>query len=192
MSIAVAISRGFTFLWGGWGLFWLLAARWSAPTEQRQTAVARVVHLAFVLTGSALLFVMPSTAGFLGRTLPGAGTATAVAGLSLTLIGLAFASWARVTMGRMWSAQVTLKAGHVIIDRGPYALARHPIYTGILLAFLGTAAARGTVAGFLGFAIVSIGLVVKLRQEEKLLLGHFGAAYEGYRGRVKGLVPLVW
>ena len=120
------------------------------------------------------------------------GLGTAVAGLALTVIGLGLASWARLILGRMWSGGVTLKEQHVIVDRGPYALARHPIYTGILFALLGSALARDTVAGYLGFGITTVGLILKFRQEERLLLTHFGPAYEEYRGRVKGLSPLVW
>lgn len=192
MPITAILSLAFSLTWGAWGLFWLLASGWSAPSHHRQPVAGRIFHLGLVLGGSALLFVTPSADHLLTRPILGAGIAPAVAGLALTLIGLSFATWARITMGRMWSARVTLKEGHVIIDRGPYALARHPIYTGLLLALLGTAAARGTVAGSLGFALIAVGLVVKLRQEERLLVGHFGAAYEAYRGRVKGLVPLVW
>lgn len=192
MTIASFFSRAFPAVWGVWGLFWLLASGWSAPSLGRQPAAGRVLHLTFVLAGCALIIATPSADHFLGRPLLGIGVGTAFTGLALAVIGLGFATWARITMGRMWSARVTLKEGHVIVDRGPYAIARHPIYTGILLALLGTAAARGTVAGLLGFAIVAVSLILKLRHEERLLVGHFGAAYEEYRGRVKGLVPLVW
>lgn len=192
MPIAATISRAFSITWGSWGLFWLLASGWSAPSRGRQPAAGRILHLIMLLAGCALIIATPSRDHFLGRPILGAGIGIALTGLALTLIGLGFATWARIAMGRMWSARVTLKEGHVIIDHGPYALARHPIYTGLLLALLGTALARDTVAGSLGFVIVTTSLILKLRQEEKLLVGHFGVAYEEYRGRVKGLVPLVW
>jgi protein-S-isoprenylcysteine O-methyltransferase Ste14 len=192
VPITATLSLAFSLTWGAWGLFWLLASGWSAPSRDRQPAAGRILHLAMVLGGSALLFVTPSADHLLTRPLLGTGVVPAITGLALTGLGLGFATWARITMGRMWSARVTLKEGHVIIDHGPYAFARHPIYTGLLVALLGTAAARGTLAALVGFTIIAAGLVVKLRQEEKLLLGHFGAAYEAYRGRVKGLVPLVW
>ena len=192
MTIASLLPRAFPLVWGAWGLFWLAMARWSAPSAERQPPTMRLAHLSFVLVGGALFFVTPSPGSRLARELLGIGLGTAVTGLALTIIGLGLASWARLILGRMWSGGVTLKERHVIVDRGPYALARHPIYTGILLALLGSALARDTVAAYLGFGITALGLVLKFRQEEHLLLGHFGAAYEEYRGRVKGLIPLVW
>jgi len=192
MSIEFLLSRAFSITWGAWGLFWLLAAGWSAPNAERQSPRARSLHLAAVLIGGGLLVARPGPTSLLGHPLFGIGADAAVVGLALTALGLGFASWARVALGRMWSGLVTFKTGHVIVDHGPYAIARHPIYTGLLLAIAGTALARDSVAGYLGLAILTVGLILKLGQEERLLLGHFGPTYEEYRGRVKGLIPFVW
>ena len=192
MTIASLLPRAFPTVWGAWGLFWLLASGWSAPTAERQPFRHRLLHLTAVLAGSALLIARPGPASLLGHPIFGIGVEVAVIALALTVVGLGFASWARITLGRMWSGLVTFKTGHVIVDHGPYAVARHPIYTGLLLAMAGTAVARDTVAGYLGLAVITIGLILKLGQEERLLLGHFGPAYEEYRGRVKGLIPLIW
>ena len=192
MTVVSILPRAFPIVWSAWGLFWLLMSRWSAPVAERQPPTRRLLHLSVVLVGGALFFASPSADSWLGREVLGIGLDTAIAGLVITVLGLGFASWARIILGRMWSGQVTLKEGHVIVDHGPYALARHPIYTGILLALAGSALARDTVAGYLGLAITAVGLVLKLGQEERLLIGHFGAPYEEYRRRVKGLVPLVW
>jgi len=59
--------------------------------------------------------------------------------------GVAVAWWARLHLGRMWSARITLKADHKVVDSGPYALVRHPIYSGLLLSLMATAAAKGTI-----------------------------------------------
>ena len=69
---------------------------------------------------------------------------------------------------------------------------RHPIYTGLLLALVGTVLAQVTVAAIAGLALLAIGFLIKMRQEERLLTGHFGAAYEAYRGDVATLIPYVW
>jgi protein-S-isoprenylcysteine O-methyltransferase Ste14 len=106
-------------------------------------------------------------------------------------VGLGFAAWARVLIGRFWSGAVTLKADHALIRGGPYAWTRHPIYSGLLLALTGTALARDSLGGFLGLALLFAGLVVKLRQEERLLLEHFGPAYETYRAEVPALIPRI-
>jgi protein-S-isoprenylcysteine O-methyltransferase Ste14 len=110
----------------------------------------------------------------------------------MTIAGLLFTVWARVILGRMWSGRITLKEDHTLVQRGPYALARHPIYTGLLVALLGTMLARPTVASLLGVVTITVGLVFKLRQEERLLAGHFGPAYAAYRQKVKGLIPFIW
>lgn len=192
MTLASYLPITFPIVWGTWGLFWLLAAGWSAPSVERQRPRGRLLHVASLLVGGALFFATSPRLPFLHHSIFRIGIGTAIAGLALTVLGLGFSIWARITLGRMWSAKVTLKAGHMIVEDGPYAFARHPIYTGILTALAGSALARDTVAAYLGLAIILIGLVLKLRQEEHLLLGHFGPSYEEYRGRVKGLIPLLW
>ncbi len=67
-------------------------------------------------------------------------------GMGLTAVGIAFALWARLWIGRNWSGTITIKDQHELIQRGPYSLVRHPIYTGLLLAFLGTALVHGEVS----------------------------------------------
>src|SRR5262249_17077424 len=106
--------------------------------------------------------------------------------------GLGFAVWARVHLGRFWSGTVTLKADHALIRTGPYALTRHPIYTGLLSAFTGTALGRDSVAGLLGLGLRVAALVVKLHQEERPLRGHCGPAYQQYQAEVPALLPRPW
>jgi protein-S-isoprenylcysteine O-methyltransferase Ste14 len=110
--------------------------------------------------------------------------------VALIAIGLGFTWWARIYLGRLWSGRVTRKAEHRVVDTGPYALVRHPIYTGLLLAALATAAAKGTVLGIAGFAMLLLGLTLKARLEERWLAGELeGGAYADYRRRVPMLVP---
>src|SRR5215467_12702020 len=79
-------------------------------------------------------------------------------GVALTAIGLGFTVWARVQLGRFWSGTVTLKEGHELVRTGPYAVTRHPIYTGLLLALIGSAMARGTLGGLLGLVLLTFGI----------------------------------
>ena len=95
-------------------------------------------------------------------------------------------------VGRFWSASVTLKAEHALIRSGPYALSRHPIYTGLLLALIGTAISSGTAADAAGLGLIVLGVLLKIRQEEVLLLTHFGPAYRAYRQEVPMLIPRLW
>jgi protein-S-isoprenylcysteine O-methyltransferase Ste14 len=84
---------------------------------------------------------------------------------------------------------VQLKQGHELILRGPYQRVRHPIYTGLLLAFLGSALALGELRGLLAFGILAASLWFKLRLEERWMREQFGSAYVDYMRRVKALVP---
>jgi protein-S-isoprenylcysteine O-methyltransferase Ste14 len=114
-----------------------------------------------------------------------------VVGLVSTVIGIALAIWARIILGTNWSAVVTIKQGHQIIRRGPYAVIRHPIYSGGLLALLGTAIAFGEIRGLIGFTLIFIAWWMKSRLEEAFLEEQFGADYTRYKREVKGLIPFV-
>ncbi|HTV83849.1 MAG TPA: isoprenylcysteine carboxylmethyltransferase family protein [Dyella sp.] len=110
-------------------------------------------------------------------------------GFFLTVVGLGFACWARVTLGRNWSGVVQMKQDHELVVRGPYSLVRHPIYTGLLLALLGTVLAVGVWRALLALAIVALSFWRKLRLEERWMCELFGDQYRQYMSRVKALVP---
>jgi protein-S-isoprenylcysteine O-methyltransferase Ste14 len=136
------------------------------------------------------LLAFPSLGfGWLGREIVPWSEALYQVGAVLLFLGIGFAIWARVHLGQYWSAQVTLKPGHRLIRSGPYALARHPIYTGILLALIGTAVVVDEYRGVLAMLIALETFVRKLRIEERWLTQEFGAEYERYRKEVKALVP---
>ena len=103
----------------------------------------------------------------------------------VTLLGLIVVLWARVTLGGNWSPRVVLKENHELIDRGPYAYVRHPIYYGSLLMMLGWAILYGRVTGLILWIICFFGLRFKARQEERLLTKHFPEAYPRYKARTK-------
>ena len=106
------------------------------------------------------------------------------------LLGFAFAWWARIAMGSLWSGRITRKPDHAILDTGPFGIVRHPIYTGILLAVLGTLLVKGTVLGMIGALLITVGLWMKARLEEYWLSAELGGAgYDAYRRRVPMLVP---
>jgi protein-S-isoprenylcysteine O-methyltransferase Ste14 len=112
-------------------------------------------------------------------------------GALITALGLLFTVWARVYLGRNWSGVVTIKHDHELIDTGPYALVRHPIYTGLLVAFVGSAAVRGEWRGVLGVLIAWAALWRKLRLEERWMMDQFGERYVAYCKRVPALVPFL-
>jgi protein-S-isoprenylcysteine O-methyltransferase Ste14 len=117
-------------------------------------------------------------------------TVPAVAGTLLFACGLAVAVWARVNMGRNWGMPMTLKDEPELVTSGPYRLVRHPIYSGILLAVLGTALAVN-LGWLLLLAVLGAYFVSSAKVEERLMTDQFPAVYPAYRSHTKMLVPFV-
>lgn len=139
--------------------------------------------------GAALLFVRTNVP-VLERTAWHVSTAAGWVAVTMTAVGFAFCWWARVHLGRLWSRSVARKADHHIVHTGPYALVRHPIYTGASFAALATAAARPTPLTLSGALLMVVGWVLKARLEERFLRSELGAeAYDAYAARVPMLVP---
>ena len=113
-------------------------------------------------------------------------------GIALCASGVAFAMWARRTLGANWSAEPSIKVGHQLVQTGPYRWVRHPIYSGLVLALLGTFIGTGRVrtAALLGFAVLVI--VLKIRIEESLMMRQFPDEYPDYRKRTQALVPFLF
>ena len=112
-------------------------------------------------------------------------------GAGLTALGIAVAIWARLHLGRNWSASPAMKEGHELVTTGPYAFVRHPIYSGIILATLGTGL-TGSVFGIVLFVIVTTMFLFRVGTEERYMMELFPGTYPAYRARTKRLVPLIW
>jgi protein-S-isoprenylcysteine O-methyltransferase Ste14 len=189
MQVHLPLRALMSGLWIAWGLYWLISARNAKTTERRESSSSRSFYSALLLAG-ALLMLLPRT--WLGPLatplLPEAALRFRVA-LGLLATGLAFTVWARLHLGRNWSGTVTVKQGHELIRSGPYGLVRHPIYTGLSLAFAGTAIACGDVAATLGLALVVVSFLYKLRIEEGFMRGQFPGQYASYAAEVPALLP---
>jgi protein-S-isoprenylcysteine O-methyltransferase Ste14 len=177
------------FLWIAWLVGWALASLTAAKSVVRQSGIGRLTHGLLVAAGAILILSQHPWLGALLRPAYPARAWLAWTGVVLCAAGLGFAVWARVRIGRFWSGTVALKAEHALIRGGPYAMTRHPIYSGLLLALIGTAITRDSRAAFLGLPLVFAGFFVKAKQEEQLLLGRFGPEYEKYRAEVPALIP---
>jgi protein-S-isoprenylcysteine O-methyltransferase Ste14 len=108
-----------------------------------------------------------------------------------TVASFAFAWWARLYLGPLWSGSITRKEGHRVVDTGPYRLVRHPIYTGVIAASFVLAIELGAPVGFLGAAVMTLGWWMKAQQEERFLGQELGAAYDDYRRRTPMLAPFL-
>ena len=186
-SLSPISAVGYT--WEILGVVWLAGLVFAKRTVRSQPAGSMYFQMTLALIGFSLLGSTWFSAGWLGmRFLPSAPKLELV-GLALTIVGCALAIWARITLGSNWSGRATVKAGHELIQRGPYALARHPIYTGLLLASVGTAVTMAEWRCVLGLVLIAILFIAKIGQEEKLMLQAFPEAYPRYRQRVKALIP---
>jgi len=188
-----AYSLALDVVIGCWIVFvatWLVAALSTKRTVYRESRAQRLRYWVLLVVAYLLLVhgrQLPYPLN--GRIIPHA--AMAWAGAVLCVAGLAFALWARVTLGRNWSGLVTLNEGHELVERGPYRFVRHPIYTGILTMFFATALVLGHVAGFAGVLLMFTSFWVKIGREEKLMLQQFPGRYAAYRRRVKRIIPFV-
>lgn len=181
---------------GAWTLFmlyWLWGWRRVKGANRAEPLLPRLLKywlplaVAFCLLGSGDWF----GDSFLHARIWLATAMVSVLGALLTVAGVAFACWARYILGRNWSSEVQLKQDQELIERGPYRLVRHPIYTGMLLAFFGTAMAIGEWRGLIALAIIAGSFWFKLRLEERWMREQFGAGYLEYMQRVKALIPWI-
>jgi protein-S-isoprenylcysteine O-methyltransferase Ste14 len=189
MTLQLNLRAVMTALWLAWGLYWIVSAHNAKTTRRRESSASRIFYSVLLLTGAGLMAVPRYRLGWLATPwLPEAPLRFRLA-LALLAAGLAFTVWARVHLGRNWSGTVTLKEGHELIRSGPYGLVRHPIYTGLLLAFTGTAIACGDPAAVLGLALVLASFLYKLRIEEGFMRAQFPEQYASYAASVPALVP---
>ena len=173
----------------GFSLYWEAAAKNSAKNESRESRWSRAIHLTLVSLGQILLlFPMP---GLRARLLPDL-TSMVLAGLLLEITFLGLAVWARMLLGRNWSAAVTTKVDHQLICSGPYRFVRHPIYSALLGAYGSIAVVSGEVHAVVGFVLICVAYWRKIRLEEQVLGSLFGDAYIQYRERVSAVIPGVF
>jgi len=177
-------------LWLMWMAYWRISAADVKVAQRRESPGSRAAHLVPLLIAAVLLAIRtyPGGGWLFQRFLPASDTNFWIGAL-LTAIGVAFSGWARARLGRNWSATVTVKQDHELIRGGPYALVRHPIYTGMLLALLGTAIVIGQWRGLLALLIAFAALWRKLRLEERYMSETFGDSYQRYRAHTRALIP---
>jgi protein-S-isoprenylcysteine O-methyltransferase Ste14 len=113
-----------------------------------------------------------------------------VIGTLIVACGFGFAVWARVHIGRNWGTPMTIKEEPELVTSGPYRLVRHPIYTGMLTAVVGTALAVNLLALAVA-AVLAVFFLYSARVEERNLVAAFPSTYPAYRARTKMLIPFV-
>lgn len=186
-------SRGLIgYLWLVGVVVWVIAAFGAKRSVRRQSSGSRWLQFLLAFLAVEIGFARPFNSGWLARPFIFFSSSLQYFGVALTAAGVAFAIWARLVLGRNWSAIVTVKEGHALIEKGPYAVVRHPIYSGALLAYIGTAIVFDQVRVLIALVFVLTLLVSKIAIEERFMTQEFGARYTEYKRRVKALIPFVY
>jgi len=179
-------------LWLAWLVYWGIAARGTKETARHESIGSRMSYvLPTLVAGWLLASAAPHWPALSERFVPRTPVIFWI-GVAVLAAGLAFAVWARRHLGSNWSGTVTLKRDHSLVRTGPYGWVRHPIYTGLLLAFIGTAITMGTWRALLATAILAASLIRKLHIEEQWMRELFKDEYVRYAAQVPALIPLVY
>ncbi len=176
-------------LWIAFYSFWFISA-----TTVKRAARATPLHRGI---GIRILLVIVAIAVIRSRLVRGhfafhpSSPVLVALGVVLCVAGLAFAVWARLHLGRNWGTPMSLREGHELVTIGPYRFVRHPIYTGILSALLGSGLAAGPM-WFLIFVLVCPFLIYSAWTEERMMAQQFPEAYPEYKKTTGALIPHVW
>ena len=191
-AIYLVTARTGSLLWVSAALWLVFIGYWnafatnSAPISNSESPASRQLHQLLMYGSLALAFIRVPGLG--QRWLPAAVWLVTI-GLCLHAGSALLAIWARRHLGRNWSGAVTAKVDHQLIRTGPYRVIRHPIYSGMLGMFLGTALVSGELHGLLAVLIIAVAYWRKIRLEEQLLSKVFGAQYSEYRQKSWALIP---
>jgi len=172
--------------WAGVGLLWTAPAKGPQSAELKWYRPIRLIVLAGVF---ALLFWKATAVGVLGKRFVPDIPALGMAGFAAALCGMAVASWSRIALGKYWSDKVIVQTEHQLIRSGPYSWMRHPLYSGVLLAVLGTALVLGEVRGLLAFAVLLVNYMIKAKREERILAERFGPEFKVHMRQTGFLLP---
>jgi protein-S-isoprenylcysteine O-methyltransferase Ste14 len=178
-------------LWLIWVVGWMVAAFDVKRTRWRESRATAVYNRAPVVLGLLMLLFPHWLPEVVTRRLVPSGPELPALGTLLVLLGLLLAVWARWHLGRNWSGIVTLKEDHTLIKSGPYRLVRHPIYSGIALALVGTALAIGAAYGFIAMALILLGFALRIQLEEARMRDTF-PEYADYCRHTARLIPGVY
>ncbi len=173
-------------MWCVLEIYWDVAKRNAVPASSSESRGSRWLHL--ILTSAAQILIFIPVHGLRQRYMPASAVVTGT-GLTLNAMGLVLAIWARRRLGRYWSGKITIKVDHQLIRSGPYRLIRHPIYTALLGLYLGTAIVSGELHALIGWVLVLIAYLRKIRLEEANLMKAFAADYRDYRRETWALLP---
>ena len=170
-------------------LYWIAGAIKTRANREKESAASRIAILAIEGTGYVLILRGSARIGLLGTQFMPRTLASAGLGVVFTWSGIGLAIWARYHLAEYWSARITIKEDHQLIRTGPYAHLRHPIYSGLVLATIGSALVIDEWRCVLGVCLVLTGYWIKGRKEEAMLGQQFGDAFREHQKHTGFLIP---
>jgi protein-S-isoprenylcysteine O-methyltransferase Ste14 len=178
-------------LWLAWVAYWFVSAGSAKPSRWRESPRSRATHMLPALAAAWLLGLPMLTPAVLRLPFFPWSPALGWLGAAVAAVGLGFSVWARVHLGRNWSGIVTVKEDHELVRSGPYGRVRHPIYTGLIAAFAGTAMVMDQTRALLALVLLTLALVRKLHIEEARMAETF-PDYAAYRRETAALFPFIY
>ncbi len=178
--------------WSVLFIIWLAGYFTNKRTLRRPELGKYAVTTALLAVSFLLLFASEPPGIFAVSVTPTIGL-LGVLGDALCLAGVLFAAAARIVLGRNWAGSVAaVKENHELVQRGPYAWVRHPIYTGFLFGMLGLALTIGSVASYTAVGITLVAFLMRITIEERVMTQEFPEQYAAYRKTAKTLIPFIW
>jgi protein-S-isoprenylcysteine O-methyltransferase Ste14 len=171
--------------WAGLNVYWTLAARNTKPMPGSRSQFV-------VFVAGFLLYCLPlSSIPILGQRLAPQFAAVEILGAVMCAFGIGFAIWSRRVLAESWSPVVALRDCHALVQNGPYAIIRHPIYFGFIMAAVGMILVLGEVRALV--LLFDIGVFFRrMKPEEEILRATYPDDYPEYERRVKRLLPCIW
>jgi protein-S-isoprenylcysteine O-methyltransferase Ste14 len=177
-----ALKSAIAAVWVAFWVYWLLSA--VGAKRGSRSLRTRPPGLLIIIFGVVLIRIIGAS------SLAVDNPALEAVGVILLLSGLGLAVWARIFLGRNWGMPMTHKDEPELVTSGPYRLVRHPIYSGILLAILGTSLATNLYL-LIAVAVIGVYFIYSAKVEEKIMTTSFPNSYPSYRMRTKMLIPFV-
>jgi len=177
------------YIWTAWWLVWIAWAFQSKKTQQRESIASRVTYTFIAWLAMYLLLSARGLGSWLRMDVSPYRAWMGSLGIAITALGFALTLWARYTLGANWSGIVTIKVDHELVRTGPYRYVRHPIYTRIIIALVGTALARDQWRGILAILLLWLAFTIKRLKEEQFMRQTFGDQYTAYSRTTGAIFP---
>lgn len=172
-------------LWGVMAFYWIIQTK----INSQANFTSEISSLVKLIISAFVVYVPIS--GWLVKELYIANTWMKISGVILCGIGVLFMIWARHVLGKNWSGKVMIQKEHSLIQEAPYNIVRHPQYSGFLLALFGTALILGQAFSFIWFVFLAISIIIKSKQEDRILMKEFPNEYPSYKIKVKMIIPFI-